>query len=298
MISTQGLSTYNALLIKVNGRVGRAGPVLRSASWTISYALSRFEATQNDQGFGQAALNNDCTTCLFGPVGVDRTHQLTVTTIARLPWGLHWNTITRVATAIPVTLRLNPEGDLAGEIFFTDINGDGRGSDVLPGTNFGSFGRKIKGAKALNAVIAGFNQTVAGALTPASQALIRAGLFTQAQLRALGATVPEILPAPSDQVEIDSFLTSDFRISRSLRVGEHAAIEPSIDLFNVFNFANYDPPGGVLSVQGPLSGVLSGNAGTVNGTPQGARTNKFGLTGGSFSPGIPRSFQFGLRVTF
>jgi len=69
-------------------------------------------------------------------------------------------------------------------------------------------------------------------------------------------------------------------------------------VFNVFNFANYDPPGGVLSVQGPLSGFLSGNAGTVNGTPQGARTNKFGLGGGSFSPGIPRSFQFGLRVTF
>jgi hypothetical protein len=218
--------------------------------------------------------------------------------MAELPWGLHWNTITRVATAVPLTLRLNPVGDAAGEIFFTDVNGDGRGSDVLPGTNIGSFGRKIKGVKHLNAAIAGFNQTLSGTFTPAGQALIGAGLFTQAQLRALGATIPEILPAPADQVGIDSFLTSDFRISRAVRIGEHVTIEPSIDVFNVFNFANYDPPGGVLSVQGPLSGVLSGNAGTVNGTAQGARTNKFGLGGGSFSPGIPRSFQFGLRVTF
>jgi hypothetical protein len=71
-----------------------------------------------------------------------------------------------------------------------------------------------------------------------------------------------------------------------------------MDIFNVFNFANHDPPGGLASAIGHLSGTLSNQPGTVNGTPPGARTNKFGLGGGSFSPGISRSFQFGIRVTF
>jgi hypothetical protein len=298
MISTQGLSTYNALQVRISGRTGRVGPILRSASMGVSYALSRFEATQSDQAFAQAGIDNDCTTCLYGPVGVDRTHQLTLYTMAYLPLGLRFNTISRIATAIPVTLRLNPAGAGSGEIFFTDINGDGRGTDLLPGTNLGAFGRQVNGVKELNAAVTSFNENFSGTLTPAAQALISAGLFTQSQLRALSATIPAMVLAPPDQVGIDSFLTSDLRVSRVFRMRESFIVEPSIDVFNVFNFANYDPPGGALSTVGPLSGILSGNAGTVNGTPQGRRTNKFGLGGGSFSPGIPRSFQFGLRFTF
>jgi hypothetical protein len=298
MISTQGLSTYNALQVRLTGRTGRVGPLVSSASWGISYALSRFEATQSDQAFAQAGIDNDCPTCLYGPAGVDRTHQLTFYTMANLPLGLRFNTINRIATAIPVTLRLNPAGAGSGEIFFTDINGDGRGTDLLPGTNLGAFGRDVKGVNDLNAAITSFNDNFSGNLTPAAQSLVNAGLFTQSQLRELAATIPAMAPAPLDQVSIDSFLISDFRISRVFRMRETWAIEPSIDVFNVFNVANYDPPGGALSTVGPLSGILSGSAGTVNGTPQGKRTNKSGLGAGSFSPGIPRSFQFGLRITF
>jgi hypothetical protein len=298
MIGTQGLSTYNGLLVKLTGRTGRFARIFNSASFGVAYALSRFKATQSDQAFALTANNNDCTTCLFGPVSVDRTHQLTVSTLVELPWGFRWNTINRVATAVPVTLRLNAEVGGSGEVFFTDVDGDGRGGDVLPGTNLGSFGRKIKGVTQLNAAIKEFNSNVAGGLTPAARALVSAGLFTEAQLRQLGALVPQVMEAPPDQVGIDSFLTSDFRISRVIRVKEDVQIEPSVDIFNVFNFANYDPPGGLAAALGPLSGTLSGQPGTVNGTPPGKRTNRFGQGAGSFSPGIPRSFQFGLRVTF
>jgi hypothetical protein len=45
-------------------------------------------------------------------------------------------------------------------------------------------------------------------------------------------------------------------------------------------------------------GVLSGAPGTANGTTPGLRTNVYGLRAGAFSPGIPRSVQFGLRVNF
>jgi Carboxypeptidase regulatory-like domain len=296
LISTQGLSTYKGLLVKVNGHTGEFRHFLHSATWGVSYALSRFEATQADQAFAQAALNGNCVTCLFGPVGVDRTHQLSISTLFDLPWGFRWNTITHWSSAVPVTLRLANSGAGSGEIFVTDLVGDGSVADVLPGTNLGALGRTIKGVTELNAAITNFNQSFAGKPTPAGQALIDAGLLSLAQLQALGGVIQKIPLAPSNQVNTDSFWTTDFRISRVFRIKERVQIEPSADIFNVFNKANYDPPPGITT--GPLSGFLSGQPGSVNGTPPGARVNKFGLGAGAFSPGIPRAFQFGMRITF
>jgi hypothetical protein len=297
LISTEGLSTYSALLLKVRGRTGQFHRFLRSATWDVSYALSRFNATQGDQAFAQAALNNDCVTCLYGPNGVDRTHNIYLATQFEFPFGINLYNVTHWASAVPVTLRLNPAVGGSGEIFFTDINGDGNTKGpVLPGTNLGSWGRGISGVTELNNAINAFNQTFAGRLTPAGLALVNAGLFTQAQLLALGAGIPTVPLAPAGQVNTDSFWSTDFRITKLVRIKEHVRIEPSVDIFNVFNKANYDPPPGITT--GPLSGFLSGNPGSVNGTVQGQRTNKYGLGAGSFSPGIPRSFQFGVRVSW
>jgi hypothetical protein len=65
-----------------------------------------------------------------------------------------------------------------------------------------------------------------------------------------------------------------------------------IEVFNLFNFANYDPPGNRLSA------FLSGAPGSINGTTPFNRSNRYGLGSGSFAPGIPRAFQFGIRVDF
>ncbi len=65
-----------------------------------------------------------------------------------------------------------------------------------------------------------------------------------------------------------------------------------IEVFNLFNIGNYDPPGS------RLSGVLSGAPGSINGTTPGTRSNRYGLGSGSFAPGLPRAFQFGIRVEF
>ncbi|HKF57583.1 MAG TPA: carboxypeptidase regulatory-like domain-containing protein [Blastocatellia bacterium] len=296
MISTQGLSTYNGLLVKVNGHSGEFHHFLRSAQWGFSYALSRFNATQGDQAFSALAIDNDCTTCFYGPAGADRTHQFTIHTLFELPWGFHWNTLTRWQSGVPVTLRLANQGNGSGEIFTTDLTGDGTVADVLPGTNLGAFNRSVGSVGALNQLITNFNNNFAGKATPAGQALINSGLFTLAQLQALGGVIQTIPLAPADQVMIDSFWTTDFRISKIIRIKERLQIEPLVEVFNVFNKANYDPPGGITN--GPLSGFLSGSPGTANGTAQGQRTNKFGLGVGSFSPGIPRAFQFGVRATF
>lgn len=294
MIGTQGLSSYNGLLVKVIGRTDRFGRYVSSATWGVSYALSRFDATQSDQAnaLNNQALNNDCTTCLYGPVGEDRTHQLSAYSMVKLPFGFHWNTVTHISSPLPVTLQLAEVTGGPGEIFFTDLNGDGHGGDVLPGTNIGSYGRGISGVSGLNAAINNFNQNFAGQLTPASQALVTAGLFTSTQLGELGALIPPIQSPPATQVTPSWFWTTDFRLERTFGFRDRFQIEPAVDIFNVFNRVNFDPIGNVLS------GVLSGAPGTVNGTAANQRRNAFGLGTGAFSPGIPRALQFLLRVNF
>ncbi len=295
MIGTQGLSLYQGLLVKLTGRTEDFARVIHSASWEFSYALSRFDATQSDQAnsLHAHALNNDCVTCLYGPAPGDRTHQFSFNSLIALPHGFHWNSVTHVGSPVAVTLQLPQTAPFgSGEIFLSDINGDGIGGDVLPGTNLGAFGRSISSVSSLDAAIRNFNQNFSGQLTPAGQALVNAGLFTTQQLVELNGVIQPLIRAPNDQVMLDWFSTTDFRFSKSFGVRERFQFEPSLDIFNVFNRTNFDPPGS------PLSGILSGAAGTVNGTSPGQRKNVFGLGTGSFSPGIPRSLQFGLRISF
>ncbi len=142
-------------------------------------------------------------------------------------------------------------------------------------------------------MIDAYNRTKAGQLTPAGQALVDKGLFTTAQLKALGAVTPQVKPAPATQVCTDSFLTTDLRISRPFHLrGERITVEPALDWFNLFNVANFDLPGA------RLSGLLSGSPGTVNGTPAGTNPNRASGEGGSFALGAPRSWQLSIRVTF
>ncbi|HEX5083561.1 MAG TPA: hypothetical protein VFY40_16055, partial [Blastocatellia bacterium] len=159
-----------------------------------------------------------------------------------------------------------------------------------------AFGRSVKNGSELNTLIAAYNQQVAGNnLTPAGQALVSAGLFTQAQLQALGAVLGGGLPvdlAPADQVGLDSFSTTDIRLAWAYKVKERVEIQPIAEVFNLFNIANFDTPGN------RLTSVLSGAPGSINGTSPGLRSNRYGLGSGSFAPGIPRSFQFGIRVSF
>jgi len=55
--------------------------------------------------------------------------------------------------------------------------------------------------------------------------------------------------------------------------------------FNVSNFAR-------------LNTSLDGAPGDINGTPKGSEPTRVGQGSGSFSPGIQRAFQFGIRVSF
>jgi hypothetical protein len=215
--------------------------------------------------------------------------------------GLEVSTIARVNSALPVTLSVAPQCNCPAEIYFTDLTGDGTGGDILPGTNIGSFGRQVKLGQ-LNKVISNFNKVNAGQFTPAGKALVSTGLLNADQLQRLGGVVPSITPAPSNQVGIDNFISDDLRVAWPLQPGrlfhkvESLILEPTVDVFNVVNKANFDPPSGINT--SPLRGVLDGSIGSLNGTTYSQKTNRYGLGSGVFSQGIPRAFQFGLRTTF
>ncbi len=296
IIQPLGLSTYNALTIDLRGRMLKNWRFVRDLTGTANYTLSRFKSTGGDQDFLSTSAFNDAPTGFFGPAGLDRTHQISFGLLSTLPWGINVNTTTRIASPLSQSIFLDCQDCGAAEIFMSDLDGDGISEDPLPGTNRGSFGRDVPDAAALNGLISSYNGLVSsGTLTPAGQALVSAGLFTAAQLNALGATFNNgsaVPLAPANQVNLDWFVNTDVRLSKTFTISERVRIQPMVEVFNIFNFANFDPPGNRLTA------FLNGQPGSINGTTQGVRSNRYGLGSGSFAPGIPRAFQFGIRVDF
>lgn len=294
----QGVSTYNALHANLRGKLPNLRALVKDWSVVASYALGRFETkgTFEDPALVNYADNilNDKPLDYRGPAALDRTHMLSVGSLFRIPGGIRLNSIWRAFSALPQTVFVPGASGGAAEIFLTDLNGDGFNGDLLPGTNRGSYGRKIGcGATALNRVIDDYNSTQAGNLTPAGQALVNAGLFTTLQLQRLGAVSPTVARAPDGQVCLDSFITTDVRVSRPFKLrSERITVEPAFEWFNLFNVANYDLPGN------KLSDVLTGAAGSLNGTTTANRSNRAGFGGGSFALGTPRSWQIVVRVSF
>jgi hypothetical protein len=289
----QGWTTYNALQINLRGTLPDLKQWVRD--WTIvaSYSLGRLVGTSGDRSLIGFPADNDNPLGFYGPTSLDRTHILSLGSIFQIPGGFKLGSIWRVMSPLSQTALIPNQTGGPDEVFYTDLTGDGTGGDWLPGTNRGSFGRSVTDGKDLNRFIDQYNQTQAEQLTPHGKALVTAGLFTEAQLKALGAVSPPLPRAPDDQVGLDSFISTDIRLSRPFRLKKEAiTIEPGIEWFNVFNVANYDLPGNVLG------GTLYGSPGSINGTAAAYRPNRAGFGSGSFALGIPRSWQFSVRVNF
>ncbi len=181
-------------------------------------------------------------------------------------------------------------------IFGTDLNGDGgtgSGSpraDLFPGTKAGDFGRSIKSVDDLNKVIDAFNQNYAGKLTPAGQALVSAGLFSESQLRQLGAVVRTVPKVPANMPNpFHNIFTTDLRVDRPVAFRERVRITPFADIINLFSHA----PSGVYEGLGAKFGALNYDyAAAPQGQQASDLTNQRGRLSGT------RLVQVGIRADF
>jgi hypothetical protein len=307
----EGRSVYNALQTSYKQQIANPLRGLTSMDLTVSYTLSRFVGNGgNDQNFSATAFDNNNPGFFTGPTSLDRTHQfkfgLTFDVAHR---GPRFSIIGNFASAPPTTLLLSAQGSPAetssGEIYRTDLTGDGTVQDVFPGTGGtagkpGQFMRSVSPSGLTNS-ISNWNSTQAGTLTPAGQALIAANLgFTTTDLQALGAVKPYVAPPPPGEVGNGIFREVSTVLSWPIKIGERFSIEPSIAAFNAFGFANFGRLDGHLVNAPFLSQVPPGPQGNVNGTTAGTPRDsvRIGTGSGVFSAGAPRQVEFGLRVNF
>lgn len=290
MLFPIGKSTYNALQVALRQNISNPLPGVKQMNLEVSYALSRTDSFSQDQDFINIATDQNNINHFYGPNALDRTHQFSFGGVMELPHGFQTSFTTHIDSALPLTLTL-PASGAPGEIYRTDVTGDGTTGDVLPGTNVGSFGRSVKVGD-LNSVINSYNTNDAGKLTPAGNALVNAGLFTPSQLTQLGANTPSIQAAPAGEVGLSPFIDTDLSLAYEWRIKERVTIEPKVTLYNLFNVANYDASGNTLG------GTLNGLAGFANGTTVGTRTNRTLFGSGVYAFGAPRALEWGAKITF
>jgi len=265
------------------------------------YTLSKLQSTAQDSDYVNTATDNAQPTAFFGPNALDRKHQLSFGTVLQLPFSLHLGLMSHFYSALPSNLLL-PTTGRAGGIFVTDVTGDGSGDgsvvyplgDPIPGTNLGAFGRNSYGSN-INSTIQLYNARLSS--TPAGAALIRADIINIGQLSALKGVEQALNAAPMGQQGLSPLRSTDITLGWDYRVRERFVVTPSVSIFNVFNFANFD------GANNPLSPILNtaGNSlpGALNSTTYSLRnSDRIGLGSGVFSLGSPRVLEFGLRVSF
>jgi len=276
----------------------------------IQYTLSRYNtnlAEPDGSGGDYSLLNvaedyNRPHTGHWGAAGLDRRHQLTFTPTAELAHGMRLSMIAHLGSPLPLSAYLPQQdgGGVAGEIFHSDITGDGKPGDLLG--IIGSTG-KYSGSSLTN-VIARYNASFAGKLTPADLTLVNSNLFTAQQLVALGAYAPLIQSLPGHAATATWLKTMDLRLSWPLPIGDRVKLEPNVSAFNLFNWANFGGAGN------QLSGVLNGAPGSSlnnssstgycgsSGTFCTSRLDRVLQGSGTYADGAPRQLEFGVRVTF
>jgi len=249
----------------------------------------------------------------FGPSGLDRRNQFTFTPSLDLLHGVRLAMLAQMASPLEQSARL-PQlngGGVAGEIFRSDVTGDGTVGDLLPGTGVGGLGGYS--GNNLGKAIAYFNNYYAARLTPAGGALSGPNqvggqtippLMTIDQLSKLGALTPFLQPLPAHPAGATWLKTIDLRLSRPIHAGERVIVEPNFAAFNVFNFANFGGPGrqlsGVLNASPGSSLNYSSSAGFCGGTPGlcTSRLDRITAGSGTYGYGAPRQLEFGVKIVF
>jgi hypothetical protein len=307
-----GRAQYDALQVVFKQQGIHPAPGIESSNMQISYNLSRVvnavdpsstdTAGAADEFFNSYVWDNDHPNGYMGRSNLDHTNELSFGGDILLKIGLQAGVVGHFFSASPTALTLDNSSGAPGEIFRTDVTGDGTTGDLLPGTKPGQYMHEIKGA-GLNKVIGAYNAQYAGKVTPAGQALISAGLMTQAQLVALNGVQQQIATAPtvplpnSAQRDLDLNFTYPIKLTK-LREG--LSLVPGIAIYNVFNMSNF----------GSLTGLLAntddagGSVGSVNNYINGPNNNAVedGVReqrgSGTFDSFAPRTTEFNLKLNF
>jgi hypothetical protein len=290
LVTADGYSRYKALTVKYDKRFSKR------FQYTASYALARLNTTNSDGlGQGGGVLVNRNNAANYGPGQLDRTQRLTMNGIVELPVGVRMSLLSTHSSGLPQSITVGS----------ADINGDGINGDLLPGSHRGSLGRDIDSVDKLNALIRNYNQTLAGKLNPRNQRL------------------PYLFEYGPGVKFGDSYIAQDLQVSKVFKIRERARIEATAQVFNVFNISNLVGSAGLPS--SPFNGTLTTIASASDGSaPAGFKLGSDGglLTSagdrvlggvnrasgfGSLSAvrpssptgtGLPRAFQFGMRLSF
>lgn len=312
-----GRATYDALQMKLVQNVTNPLRGVKSLNFQIAYSLSRFENTggavnagtsaDNDQDFVLASPDYNRPNRYFGPSLLDRTHQISFGGFADLPYKFRMGIIGHFYSPLSNSLLIPNSGQGAGEIFRTDFTGDGSIGDPMPNTHFGQFDRGTNAGN-INTLINSYNTTFGNQPTPAGQVLISNNLFTLGQLQSLGGVAPTVPTAPTDQINFTWMRSFDLNLGWKWTFKERFTLEPSIAVFNLFNFSNFNLP------PTTMSDLLSGQSGTVNGTSghfqpfdpvteTGCGCNprdtfRVGNGTGVYAVGAGRQVEWGMKLTF
>jgi hypothetical protein len=310
MLFPEGRSVYNGMDLSLKQQANHLGiPGVKSANFQASYSLSRYVSQAADSDFVNTAgdyLNPDRFT---GPNALDRTQQFSFGGFFDLPLRFRVGLIGHFDSPLPQSILLpNSAGGAAG-ILVTDVTGDGTIGDPVPGTQIGQYMRGIS-PTGLGGVINRYNTTNAGQPTPAGSALINGGIFTLADLQSMGGVQQPLAPIIANPAALTWLKSFDLNIGWSYRIKEHVTIEPTVGIFNIFNFANFDLPGneqgGILNLaSSSVLGIGSATQqqGTIGGTNSDItsanfRTNRASLQSGTNGLGAPRAIEWGLKISF
>ena len=310
MLFSTGRSVYTGLQMKLVQNLAHPVRGLNRLSLQASYALSRFNTMAADQDFISLAFDGTNPGHYFGPGTLDRTHQISFGGTFDLPHGPRFSIVSHFFSPLANNLAVINQSR-AGEIFFTDYQGDGGAGarpHILPGQQLGSWGRSVT-ADNINKVVNQYNAAVAGTLLPAASALVNANLFTADQLRTLGAVADTLQAAPPDQMNMTWLHGFDAKFSWPIKLKERLTIEPSVGFYNLFNFANFNAPGNAIggangeiascafNTACPISPAVSATGLSVRDA--GTRDSiRIGTGTGANTIGSPRQLDFGLKLTF
>ncbi len=302
-----GRSGYDALQIVLRQQIMHPVQGINSSTFQFSYNLSRIVnpvsgSNTGDQFFNSLPYDYDDPNQYMGRPNLDHTNQLSFGGSIVVKYGLNVSLIGHFYSAGATTLTLDDTSGAPGEIFRTDMTGDGTTGDLVPGTLPGDYMHRIKGS-GLNNLINNFNSSVAGQPTPAGKALVGAGLMTVQQLQALNGVPQRIATAPTSPINNPAFRAFDATISYPIhlsRIREGLSIEPAVAMYNIANMSNFGRLAGLLADVNTTGGPVGNVDSFLNGpnTQAVADGNRTQRGSGTFAAGAPRTTEFQLKLNF